>query len=276
MNITANDIVSAKKLSNSTSEEELLQLILSVIDLTTLNDTDTDETVKTLANKALQIQAANNGKTVAAVCVFPRFAATAASVLRSSGIQTACVAGMFPNGQSSMRVRLADVQDAVEQGADEIDMVISRGEIIAGNYHFIADEVARHKEACGKAHLKVILETGQLTLEQVRKAAETAIENGADFIKTSTGKFTEGATLDKSLVMLQVIKSYYEKTGKTIGFKPAGGIRTVEDAVSYAELVFGVLGKDWLTPDRFRIGASSLANDVLRRLSASNPKLSGL
>lgn len=270
MNNSVNDILKARKLSSQKSEEEVLQLILSVIDLTTLNDTDTNKTVTDLANKAIAIKKANNNKTVAAVCVFPKFAKTVSNILVNSSINTACVAGMFPNGQSSLAVRIADVEDAVNNGADEIDMVITRGEVLEGNYDFVSQEVGAHKKACGKAHLKVILETGQLNTEQVKRASEVAIENGADFIKTSTGKYSEGATLEKSAVMLEVIKNYYNKTGKKIGFKPAGGIRTVEDAISYTELVYGILGEDWLTPNLFRIGASSLTDNVLKQIAKIN------
>ena len=275
MNNSVNELLAKKMLQNDFSNEEILQMTLSFIDLTTLNDTDTNTVTERLAQKALDIKAVNNGKTVAAVCVFPRFAKPVSEKLVHSGIHTACVAGMFPNGQSSLNVRLADVKDAVENGAGEIDMVISRGELIEGNFSFVANEIREHKNTCGSAHLKVILETGQLNIEQVKKASEIAIENGADFIKTSTGKYSEGATLEKSLVMLQAIKSHYEKTGKKIGFKPAGGIRTVDDAVNYTNLVYAFLGKDWLSPELFRIGASSLAGNVLNELAAltKNPKL---
>jgi deoxyribose-phosphate aldolase len=204
---------------------------------------------------------------VAAVCVYPTYVSLAKKELEGSGIFVASVATAFPSGQSSLKTKLSDTLFAVDQGADEIDMVISRGEFLAGNYEFVFDEIAAIKEACGKAHLKVILETGELdTLDNVRKASELAMHAGADFIKTSTGKIQPAATLPVTYVMLDAIKDFYLKTGKMIGMKPAGGISNSKIALQYLVMLNEVLGEKWMNKNYFRFGASSLANDILMQL----------
>src|SRR5205085_902895 len=184
-----------------------------------------------------------------------------------SKIHIAAVSTAFPSGMSSRKVKIEETKWAVNEGADEIDMVISRGKFFEGEYNFVFDEIAAVKEACGDAHLKVILETGELsTLDNVRKASDIAMEAGADFIKTSTGKIQPAATLPVTLVMLEAIRDYYYETGKKIGMKPAGGIATAKLAIQYLVLLRKTLGNDWLTPDLFRFGASALANDVLMQI----------
>ena len=204
---------------------------------------------------------------VAAVCVYPTYLALARKELNGSGICVASVATAFPSGQSSLKTKLSDTLFAVEEGADEIDMVISRGEFLAGNYTFVYDEIAAIKEACGDSHLKVILETGELdTLDNVRKASELAMHAGADFIKTSTGKIQPAATLPVTYVMLDAIKDFYLKTGRMIGMKPAGGISNSKIALQYLVMLNEVLGEKWMNKNYFRFGASSLANDILMQL----------
>ncbi len=235
--------------------------ILSFIDLTTLNGDDNDKTIEGLCQRARDFEFSKaNSKGVAAVCVYPTMVRKAYSMLKGSGLNVASVAGAFPSGQSPLFVKLAEVRYAVQEGAEEIDMVISRGKFLEGCYEEVGGEIKAIKEACGKAHLKVILETGELkTAANIRKASEIAIENGADFIKTSTGKINPAATLEAALVMMDTIKDYYEISGKKVGFKPAGGISEPEDALKYYALLLEVLGKEWDTPDLFRIGASRLA-----------------
>jgi deoxyribose-phosphate aldolase len=208
--------------------------------------------------------------TVAAVCVYPSMVKTARQALGDSPIKIASVSTAFPSGQAPLQVKLDDTRFAVENGADEIDMVISRGKFLAGEYNFVFDEIAQIKEACGKARLKVILETGELvTLDNVRRASEIAMHAGADFIKTSTGKIQPAATMQVTYVMLMAIKDYFEKTGIQIGMKPAGGISTSKLALHYLLMVKETLGDQWLTNEWFRFGASSLANDVLMQLMKS-------
>ncbi len=255
----------------SSSKVEGLKLALSMIDLTTLEGKDTTRKVQQLCYKAMHPHdTLKNIPTVAAVCVYPAFVKEAKKALHGSDIQVASVATAFPSGQSSLEVKLLDTKFAVDQGADEIDMVISRGEFLAGNYQYVFDEIAAVKEACGKAHLKVILETGELdTLDNVRKASEIAIYAGADFIKTSTGKIQPAATLPVTYVMLNAIKDYYLKTGKMIGMKPAGGISTSKIALQYLVMLNEVLGEKWMNKNYFRFGASSLTNDILMQLVKS-------
>jgi deoxyribose-phosphate aldolase len=201
---------------------------------------------------------------VAAVCVYPNMVKIAKSALAGSGVNVASVATAFPSGQSPMKLKIDEVKRVVQMGADEVDMVISRGEFLEGNYQYTYDEVKAIKEACGEAHLKVILETGELeTYDNVRKASIISMLAGADFIKTSTGKVQPAATLPVTLVMLEAIRDFYNETGKIIGMKPAGGIKTTKDAIAYLCLVKETLGEMWLTPDLFRMGASSLLNDLL-------------
>lgn len=253
------------------SKIEGLKLALSMIDLTTLEGKDTKGKVQQLCYKAMHPHdTLKNIPTVAAICVYPSQVGIAKTALNGSNVQVASVATAFPSGQSNLDVKLRDTKYAVDQGADEIDMVISRGEFLSGNYQYIFDEIAAVKEACGNAHLKVILETGELeTLDNVRKASEIAIYAGADFIKTSTGKIQPAATMPVTYVMLDAIKDYYLKTGKMIGMKPAGGISTSKIALQYLVMLNEVLGEKWMNKNYFRFGASSLANDVLMQLVKS-------
>jgi len=245
-----------------------LKLALSMIDHTTLEGKDSEGKIIQLCNKARMPYAPlPDLPPLAAVCVYPTMVATAKKALLGTSIKTASVATAFPSGMAHLNIKLADTKFAVEQGADEIDMVISRGEFLKGNYNFIFDEIAAVKEACGPAHLKVILETGELeTLENVRKASDIAMHAGADFIKTSTGKVTPAATQPVTLVMLEAIRDFYNETGQMVGMKPAGGIRKAKEALQYLVLVKETLGDAWLTPDYFRFGASSLTNDLLMQV----------
>lgn len=245
-----------------------LKMALGMIDLTTLEGSDTNKKVIQLCNKAMHLYDAQpNLPTVAAVCVYPNFVKTAKTALKGSGINVASVATAFPSGQSSLEIKLLDTKMAVDNGAEEVDMVISRGKFHEGEYHFVFDEIAAIKEACGKSRLKVILETGELgSFDKVRKASDIAMLAGADFIKTSTGKISPAATLPVTLVMLEAIKDYYYKTGIQVGMKPAGGISNAKLALQYLLLVKETLGADWLDKKWFRFGASSLANDVLMQI----------
>lgn len=260
-----------KRSIKKSSKVEGLKLALSMIDLTTLEGKDTPGKVKQLCYKALHLhEQLDNIPTVAAVCVYPTYVKIAKKALEGSSIQVASVATAFPSGQSSHHTKIMDTQFAVEQGADEIDMVISRGAFLAGEYNFVFDEIAAVKEACGNAHLKVILETGELdTLDNVRKASEIAMYAGADFIKTSTGKIQPAATMPVTYVMLDAIKDFYMNTGKIIGMKPAGGISTSKIALQYLVMLNEVLGDKWMNNTYFRFGASSLANDILMQLVKS-------
>ncbi|MCC5925385.1 MAG: deoxyribose-phosphate aldolase [Bacteroidetes bacterium] len=245
-----------------------MRLAMQMIDLTTLEGMDTDRKVEQLCNKAIRpFNGPHEIPKVAAICVYPPFVSTAKKALGDSGVHVASVATSFPSGHASMSEKIAEVKYCVNEGADEIDMVISRGEFLKGNYNFTFDEVCQIKEACGKAHLKVILETGELqTLENVRKASDIAMYAGADFIKTSTGKVSPAATQPVTLVMLEAIRDYYLKTGIKIGMKPAGGIRDTKTALRYLVMVKETLGSDWLNPDLFRFGASALANDLIMQI----------
>ncbi len=260
-----------KRSIKKSSKVEGLKLALSMIDLTTLEGKDTPGKVQQLCYKALHLhEKLENIPTVAAICVYPTYVKIAKKALGNSDIQVASVATAFPSGQSSRNTKIMDTEFAVDQGADEIDMVISRGEFLAGEYNFVFDEIAAVKEACGAAHLKVILETGELeTLDNVRKASEIAMYAGADFIKTSTGKIQPAATMPVTYVMLDAIKDFYTKTGKIIGMKPAGGISTSKIALQYLVMLNEVLGEQWMNKTYFRFGASSLANDILMQLVKS-------
>lgn len=250
------------------SKLSALKLALSMLDLTTLDAKDTDGKVKQLCRKAIQPYDKDPLlPSVAAVCVYPNFVATAKRALAGTSIKVAAVSTAFPTGMSLKKVKIEETQWAVGEGADEIDMVISRGKFLSGEYREVADEIAEIKAACGEAHLKVILETGELsTLDNIRKASDLAMEAGADFIKTSTGKIQPAATLPVTLVMCEAIRDFYYKTGKKIGMKPAGGIATAKLALQYLVLVRETLGNDWLSPELFRFGASVLANDLLRQI----------
>ncbi len=257
-----------KRSIKNESKIQALKLVLNMIDLTTLEGKDSEGKVRQLCYKARHLHDAYEGlPTVAAVCVYPSMVKLAKEQLGNSGIKVASVSTAFPSGQAPMNVKLDDTRFAVESGADEIDMVISRGRFLQGDYNFVYDEIATIKEACGAARLKVILETGELvTFDNVRRASDIAMYAGADFIKTSTGKIQPAATMPVTLVMLEAIKDFYIKTGKMIGMKPAGGISKAKLAVHYLVMVNEVMGEDWLSNEWFRFGASSLANDVLMQL----------
>jgi deoxyribose-phosphate aldolase len=245
-----------------------LKLALNMIDLTTLEGKDTEGKVKQMCFKAMHVADDIPGlPTVAAVCVYPNHVKTAKQVLKDSNVKIASVATAFPSGNSTLQIKLDDTRLAIDSGADEVDMVISRGEFLKGNYNFVFDEIAAIKNACGKARLKVILETGELsTLDNVRKASEIAIHAGADFIKTSTGKIQPAATMPVTLVMLEAIKDHYLKTNVMVGMKPAGGISTAKIALQYLVMLNETLGSKWMTNEWFRFGASSLANDIVLQL----------
>lgn len=245
-----------------------LRLALSMIDLTTLEGKDTAGKVRQMCYKAMHLaDDLPDIPRVAAVCVYPNHVKTAKMALGESGIKVASVATAFPSGNSSRKIKLEDTKMAVGQGADEIDMVISRGAFLAGDLQFVSDEIAAIKEACGEARLKVILETGELsTLDNIRRASVLAMQSGADFIKTSTGKIQPAATMPVTLVMLEAIRDYYEETGIMIGMKPAGGISTAKSALQYLVMLYETLGAEWMSDEWFRFGASSLANDILLQL----------
>jgi deoxyribose-phosphate aldolase len=250
------------------SKVQALKLALSMIDLTTLEGADSPGKVKQLCYKAAHVHDALEGTPhVAAVCVYPTLVRLAKEQLKGTGINVAAVATGFPSGQFPLNIKLEDTRYAVGEGADEIDMVISRGHFLSGDYQYVFDEIAQVKEACGAAHLKVILETGELsTLDNVRKASDLAMHAGADFIKTSTGKVQPAATLPVTLVMLEAIRDFYRATGKKIGMKPAGGIATAKVAIQYLVTLRETLGQDWMNPEMFRFGASRLANDIMMQL----------
>ena len=255
--------------SIKTSAKQMgLHLALSMIDLTTLEGKDTPAKVKQLCYKAAHLHDQfPDLPTVAAICVYPTMVPIAKKVLEKTDINIAAVATAFPSGMTSLDYKLDEVKMVVDAGADEVDMVISRGKFLRGEYEYVADEIAQVKDVCGTVHLKVILETGELvTLDNVRFASDIAMVAGADFIKTSTGKVSPAATPPVVLVMLEAIRDYYKKTGKMIGMKPAGGISKAKLAIQYLVMVRETLGQDWLTSDLFRFGASSLANDVLMQI----------
>jgi deoxyribose-phosphate aldolase len=245
-----------------------LELAIRCCDLTTLEGQDTPGKVAALCSKAIRPDPSDASvPSVAAICVYPNLVPTAKERLAGSGVKVASVATAFPSGQSPLDVKLRDVEDAVRLGADEIDMVIDRGAFLSGRYAKVFDEIVKVKEACGDAHLKVILEVSELgTYDNVRRASLLAMAAGADFIKTSTGKLPGAATLPVQLVMLEAIRDVHEETGRRVGMKPAGGIRSAKNAIQYLVQVHETLGPDWLTPDLYRIGASSLVNDILMQL----------
>jgi len=255
----------------SIKEEAKLQglcLVLSMTDLTTLEGKDSPARIEALCSKAL-LPAADmpDLPQVAAVCVYPSHVARAVRLLAGSDVHVASVATAFPSGQSPLDIRLEEVRQVVAAGADEVDMVIDRGAFLAGDYATVQDQIGAFKDACGGAHLKVILETGELeTFDKIRLASDLAIEAGADFIKTSTGKIKPAATMPVVLVMLEAIRDHFLATGRVVGMKPAGGISTAKAALHYLVMVKETLGDDWLSADRFRFGASSLVNDVVRQI----------
>ena len=245
-----------------------LDLAVRMMDLTTLEGADTPGKVAALASKAVRPDPADmTVPSVAAICIYPNLVPTAVEKVKGSSVKVASVATAFPSGQTPTHVKVAEVRDVVEMGADEVDMVIDRGAFLSGRYAKVYDEVVQVKEACGDAHLKVILETGELgTYDNVRRASLLAMAAGADFIKTSTGKLPSAATLPVTLVMLEAIRDVYEETGRKVGMKPAGGIRQAKQAVQYLVQLHETLGVEWLTPDLYRLGASTLLNDVLMQI----------
>jgi deoxyribose-phosphate aldolase len=258
----------AKRSIKKSAKVAGLKLAVAMMDLTTLEGKDTPGKVRQLCQKALvPLDRDPSIGPVAAVCVYPNLVPVAKKALAGSKVKVASVATAFPSGQSPLPVKLEDVRRAVELGADEIDMVIDRGAMLSGDYQKVFDEIAATKEACAHAHLKVILETGELgSLDLVRKASEIGIAAGGDFIKTSTGKIVPAATPQVTLVMLEAIRDHYYATGRRVGMKPAGGMRTAKQALHYLVILKETLGDAWLTPDLFRFGASTLLNDVLMQI----------
>lgn len=249
------------------SKVEGLKLVISMIDLTTLEGKDTPGKVRMLCRKAQRPMQTRDLPTVGAVCVYPTMVPVAVEEVGHTDINVASVATYFPSGQVGLDDRVDDVEHAVDAGADEIDMVINRGAFLSGNYQRVYEEIVAIKEACKGAHLKVILETGELqTYDNVRLASQIAIDAGADFIKTSTGKVSPKATMPVTLVMLETIRDHYLKTGNKVGMKPAGGISDAKLSLRYLAMVKETLGDEWLTPELFRFGASSLLNDVLMQI----------
>jgi deoxyribose-phosphate aldolase len=253
----------------TTAKAYAIDLAIRMVDLTTLEGADTPGKVRALCAKAQRPDATDPGcPSVAAVCVYPSMVPTAAEELAGTGVHIASVATAFPSGQAPLQVKLDDTKAAVAAGADEIDMVINRGAFLSGRYLEVYDEIVAVKEACGSAHLKVILETGELgTYDNVRRASWIGMLGGGDFIKTSTGKVQPAATLPVTLIMLEAVRDMLELTGRQVGVKPAGGIRTSKDAIKYLVLVNETVGDRWLDPDWFRFGASTLLNDLLMQRS---------
>jgi deoxyribose-phosphate aldolase len=262
----------------TTAKAHAIDLAIRMVDLTTLEGQDTPGKVRALCAKAMRPDPADPScPSTAAVCVYPDLVATAKDALGSSGVHVASVATAFPSGRAAMDVKLADTRDAVAAGADEVDMVIDRGAFLSGHYLQVFEEIAAVREACGSAHLKVIFETGELqTYDNVRRASWLAMMAGAHFIKTSTGKVQPAATLPVTLVMLEAVRDYRDQTGQMVGVKPAGGIRTTKDAIKYLVTVNEITGPDWLDPDWFRFGASTLLNDLLmQRTKLTTGRYSG-
>jgi deoxyribose-phosphate aldolase len=249
----------------TTAKDYAIDLAIRMVDLTTLEGQDTPGKVRALSAKAVRPDPADpTCPSTAAVCVYPDLVAVAKEALGSSGVHIASVATAFPSGRAALDVKLADTRDAVAAGADEVDMVIDRGAFLSGRYLEVFEEIVAVRDAAGSAHLKVILETGELqTYDNVRRASWLAMMAGAHFIKTSTGKVQPAATLPVTLVMLEAVRDYRDQTGRMVGVKPAGGIRTSKDAIKYLVMVNEVAGPDWLDPDWFRFGASTLLNDLL-------------
>ena len=259
----------AKRSIKRESKVWALQLAIRTTDLTTLEGSDTPGKAAAVASKARRPDPSDPSiPPVAAVCVYPNLVPAVRERLAGSDVKIAAVATGFPSGQYPTAIKVADVRSAVELGADEIDMVIDRGAFLSGRYAKVYDEIVKVKEACGPAHLKVILETGELgTLDNVRRASDLAMHAGGDFIKTSTGKVQPAATLPVTLVMLEAIRDFFYATGKKIGMKPAGGISNAKTAIQYLVVLRETLGQDWMNPDLFRLGASRLANDILMQLT---------
>ena len=258
----------AKRSIKKSSKLWALDLAIRCMDLTTLEGSDTPGKVAALCAKAIRPKAGDAAiPSVAAICVYPARVAEARQHLQGSGVKVASVATAFPSGQSFTSIKVAETKEAVAAGAEEVDMVIDRGAFLSGDYQKVYDEIVEIKEACGPAHLKVILETGELgTYDGVRRASILAMAAGADFIKTSTGKIQPAATLPVSLVMMESIRDFMRETGRPVGFKAAGGIRTSKQAIAYLVVTYETLGPEWMTPDRLRLGASTLLNDVLMQI----------
>jgi len=268
---TIADRINNVKQIQLTNEAQLIafRTIYNCIDLTTLEGSDNEQKIKELCEKAMTNSSENPKETVAAVCVYMPFVKQAKEVLKGTDIEVATVACAFPSGQLPLHLKLAEVSWVANEGADEIDMVISRGKMLEGNYSAVLDEVKAVKAACGKARLKVILETGELkSVALIRKASELAIEGGADFLKTSTGKIQPAATHEAAVVMLDTIQEYYKQSGIQVGFKPAGGISEPDDALLYYKLVKEIVGEQWLNNQWFRVGASRLADKISSLLNA--------
>ncbi len=264
--IEARAVELSKRSIKKASKVEALTHILQMIDLTTLEGADTQGVIKALCHKAMHPHQ-RGYPSVAAVCVYPNLIADAKAYLNGSTVHVASVATGFPSGQVPMSAKIQDTEAALRAGADEIDMVISRGEFLKGNLEFVSDEIKAIKKICGDVHLKVILETGEIgSLEMIRQASFLAMTAGADFIKTSTGKISSAANFLSVMVMIEAIRDYHLATGKKIGFKPAGGIKRAKQAIQYLVMVNEILGSEWLTPELLRFGASSLMNDVLMQL----------
>lgn len=254
--------------------EEVYKFLFNCIDLTTLRSTDSPRSVADFVERVNDFDNEHpEMKNVAAICVYPNFSQVVRTVLEVSDVDIACVAGCFPSSQSFLEVKVAEVALAVEGGADEIDIVLNLGNFLDGDYEEVCDEISELKHSCREARLKVILEAGALkTAANIKAASILSMYSGADFIKTSTGKEYPGADLQAAYVMCQCIKEYYEKTGRMVGFKSAGGVRTPEEAVSYYCIVKEVLGEQWLTNEYFRIGASGLANNLLSAIWGTETK----
>lgn len=263
-------LIAEKAPENNT--EEIKKLLFHCIDLTTLNTTDSDESVMNFTKKVnLFDEQFPDLDNVAAICVYPNFAEIVRSTLEVENVNIACVSGGFPSSQTFTEVKIAETAMALMEGADEIDIVISVGKFLSGDYENMCDEIQELKDTCKKHHLKVILETGALkTASNIMKASLLSMYSGADFIKTSTGKQQPAATPEAAYVMCTAIKAYYEETGNKIGFKPAGGINTVEDAITYYTIVKEVLGEEWLNNSLFRIGTSRLANLLLSEIKGES------
>ena len=267
------DTILAEKLKENMNGE-VYKLLFNCIDLTTLRSTDSPRSVADFVERVNDFDNEHpEMKNVAAICVYPNFSQVVRTVLEVSDVDIACVAGCFPSSQSFLEVKVAEVALAVEGGADEIDIVLNLGNFLDGDYEEVCDEISELKHSCREARLKVILEAGALkTAANIKAASILSMYSGADFIKTSTGKEYPGADLQAAYVMCQCIKEYYEKTGRMVGFKPAGGVRTPEEAVSYYCIVKEVLGEQWLTNEYFRIGASGLANNLLSAIWGTETK----
>lgn len=245
-------------------KKEVLKLIFSLIDFTTLEGADTNAKVEEMCNKVIAFEARTDIPNVAAICVYPTFAKIVSTKLSNTKVNTASVAGAFPSGQSPIEIKLSEVKWAIAEGATEIDTVISRGKLLEGKYQEVFDEIVALKKCCGAVHLKVIIESGELqNARNIRVASDLAMYAGADFIKTSTGKISEGATYQSVYIMLCAIKDFYTAQGIKVGMKPAGGISDISTAINYLKIVENTVGKEWLNPQLFRFGASSLAKAIL-------------